>query len=572
MHCFIFLLGDNMSLKSKYLSSAFLLLITSVIVKIIGAVYKIPLTAFIGAVGRGYFAAAYNLCMPIHAITMGAFPVALSRLVSKYNAKSNSHMILSLKKGSGRLFAVVGLIGMCIMLAVSRVYSVYIASSPKSIYTILVLAPSILFSCMAASYRGYYEGFMNMVPTSVSQMLEAVFKLVFGLIFARLAMVYLYNSYIETGEIMGVCISSDEQALSMIYPITSAAAMLGVTLGSLVSLIYLFVYYLINREKGIKYSNFAVHDAQKELLSFSFPIMISCAVQSVFQFLDTATVQYALGNIDKDILYTAYAECLSSAKISSSDFVTYVYGLLSTALDFKNLIPGVTMALGVCAVPAISSACEMKNNERLCTLINSIYKYTALLSALGGIFLALCSSDILSVFYGASSPDIVIGCDSLVKYFALTVPFYSLAGTAVFAVQAIGCPQKSIKPYVVSGAIRVVLNLILVSRKEFVLIGSVISGAAGYFVMWIWNVRIVCKVTKTKFDILNVVIKPLMVAVVTYFCSNIIYSNISLNCNILIKLLIEIAIYCTIFCILCFMCKVLKISEIFSTINFKKNA
>lgn len=561
-----------MSLKSKYLSSAFLLIITSVIVKVIGAVYKIPLTAFIGAVGRGYFAAAYNLCMPIHAITMGAFPVALSRLVSKYNANGNENMILCLKKGSGRLFALAGLIGMCIMLAVSRSYSVYIASSPKSIYTIIVLAPSILFSCMAASYRGYYEGFMNMKPTSVSQLLEAVFKPVFGLVFAKLSMVYLYNSYLETGEILGAEISSDEQALSMIYPFTSAAAMLGVTLGSMISLMYLFVYYLINREKGLKCSNFEVHDAQKELLSFSFPIMISCAVQSVFQFLDTATVQYALSNIGADTLKSVYAECVSAAKVTDSDLVTYVYGLLSSALDFKNLIPGVTMALGVCAVPAISSACEMKNNERLSVLINSIYKYTALLSAFGGIFLALCSRDILSLFYGASSPDIVIGCDSLVKYFALTVVFYSLAGTAVFAVQAVGYPQKSIKPYVVSGIIRVALNLILVSNSRFILLGSVISGAVGYFVMWVWNVRIVCRVTKTKFDMLNVVIKPLTVSVVSYFASKIIYSSIIFDGSLIIKLLIEIVICGVFFCILCFLCKVLKFSEIFSTINFKKNS
>lgn len=560
-----------MSLKSKYLSSAFLLLITSVIVKIIGAVYKIPLTAFIGAVGRGYFAAAYNLCMPIHAITMGAFPVALSRLVSKYNANGNTHMILSLRKGSGRLFALVGLTGMCIMLALSRTYSVWIASSPKSIYTILVLAPSILFSCMAASYRGYYEGFMNMLPTSVSQMLEAVFKMVFGLIFAKLAMAYLYNSYLETGMILGENICSDEQALSMIYPFTSAAAMLGVTLGSFVSLMYLSVYHLINREKGIKYSNFAVHDAQRELLSFSFPIMVSCAVQSVFQFLDTATVQYALGSIGTDTLKSAYYECVSSADIADSDLVTYVYGLLSTALDFKNLIPGVTMALGVCAVPAISSACEMKDSERLSVLINSIYKYTALLSALGGIFLALFSRDILSLFYGKSSPDIVTGCDSLVKYFALTVPFYSLAGTAVFSVQAVGFPQKSIKPYVFSGVIRVVLNLILVRKSGLILLGSVISGAVGYFVMWVWNAGIVCKITKTEFDLLNAVIKPLTVSVLSYFSSKIICSYITFECNLIIKLLIEAAVCGTIFCILCFLCNVLKFSEIIFAFNFKKN-
>lgn len=72
--------------KQKYLSAAGLLLVATAAVKVIGAVYKIPLTGLIGGTGRGYFSTAYTLFMPVHAITLGAFPVALSGLVSKYHA------------------------------------------------------------------------------------------------------------------------------------------------------------------------------------------------------------------------------------------------------------------------------------------------------------------------------------------------------------------------------------------------------------------------------------------------------------------------------------------------------
>ena len=102
-------------------------MITSVIVKIIGAVYKIPLTAFIGAVGRGYFASAYNICIPIHAITMGAFPIALSRLISSYNSKGDKVMTDALKKSAHRMFFVVGVVGMAIML----VFAIIIYLPPK---------------------------------------------------------------------------------------------------------------------------------------------------------------------------------------------------------------------------------------------------------------------------------------------------------------------------------------------------------------------------------------------------------------------------------------------------------
>ncbi len=550
-----------MSAKSKYISSAFLLLVTSVIVKIIGAVYKIPLTSFTGAVGRGYFAAAYNLCLPIHAVTMGAFPVALSHLVSKYNAGNNIHMLLSIKKGSDKLFFIVGITGMGIMLVLAVPYSRLIVGAPASIYTILVLAPSILFSSMAASYRGYYEGMMNMVPTAVSQTIEALSKMVFGIIFAKCSMDYFFNEYQKTGQLFGTVIRNDREALSVIYPFTSAFAMAGVVIGALASLVFVQCYHLAKRDRTLKYDNLAVKDANREMLSFAFPIMISSAVQSVFQFLDTASIQYSLGKISPEILTQRYTDCLKLANIAESDITTYVYGLFSAALDFKNLVPGITMALGVCAVPAISREFELKNKLRLEQLTNDILKYTILLSCFAGLGLSLCSNEILGLFYGSASPDIAVGCSELVVLFGLTVPVYSVAGTAVFSVQAIGCPEKSIAPYIASGIIRFVLNITLI--KTMVLNGAVLSGFIGYLVMSIWNIAILKKFADIKIHFFSTFIKPVIVFIVTYFSSIYLYSCISDHNSVFINLLIKIVVLSAVFCILCFSLKLLKLKEVF---------
>ena len=449
-----FFVGDFVSLKSKYLSSAFVLLVSTVIVKVIGAVYKIPLTAYIGGVGRGYFAYAYNLCLPVHAITMGAFPIALSKLVSTYNSKGDTQMVLSLKKGSLGLFTIVGAVGMLVLICVAKPYSDLIAHSPKTLYTALVLAPSVLFSCMGASYRGYFEGFLNMIPTAVSQTIDALFKMIFGLLFAKYSMAYLFKEYLLSGNVFGEFAINDEVALSLIYPYTSAFAMLGATLGAFVSLCFLCVY---SKNHSAKINNpLQTKIANKELLLFSFPIMVSTGVQSVFQFLDTASIQIVLGKMNILALKNMFSQSLNIVSVSDADLPTYVYGVLSASLDFKNLVPGVTMALGVSAVPAISRAFEQGSGKRLSALVNSIYKYTSLLSLLGGALLYLCSEEILTLFYGKNSYDIVVSSVALVKYFALTVVLYSLAGTSVFAVQAVGCAKKSILPYAVSGVIRVI--------------------------------------------------------------------------------------------------------------------
>ena len=560
-----------MSGNSKYISSALLLLISSVIVKIIGAVYKIPLTAFIGAVGRGYFASAYNIYMPVHAVIMGAFPVALSKLTSKYNAVGDTAGVAAVKKGASRLFFKVGFVGMAVVLLMAKPYCTYIAASPKSLYTVLVIAPSILFSAMAASYRGFYEGYMNMRPTAVSQTLEALFKMVFGLVFARVTMAYLMKQFADSSAVLGTAVSNEKEALSLIYPVSSAAAMLGVTFGSLISLIYVCIYDGINRQSLPRAGRNQVKEKQSELFHFSLPIMISTAVQSVFQFVDTATVQLALSKAGEPTLKTAFSDCIRLSGVQSDDLVTYVYGLFSTALDFKNLIPGITMALGICAVPAVSAAYELKNREHLSNLINEIYQYTVLLSVFGGIFLALCSGEVLRFFYQSSSPDIPLGCDAVVHYFALTVPFYCLAGSAVFCVQAIGKAEKCITPYIVCGMIRAFGNIILVRCGDFLLFGAVISGAAGYAVMAVWNMIILNKYTKMKFNIRNVISKPLAISLILYIFLEKLYDFISFSQNLLINLLIKGAICGVVFCILCLLFKALNFRDVFCDFHSKKN-
>ncbi|MBE6720326.1 MAG: hypothetical protein E7571_06700, partial [Ruminococcaceae bacterium] len=377
-----------------------------------------------------------------------------------------------------------------------------------------------------------------------------------------------YRTY---GTVIGQKASGEEQALSLIYPVTSAAAMLGVTLGSLLCLVYVFIYHKLN--KGIL-PRAGRHDTkmmQKTLLSFSFPIMLSVAVQSVFQFLDTATVQYALSAVSTPVLKSAFSESISLASAQDSDIVTYVYGLLSSALDFKNLIPGITMALGVCAVPAVSGAFEMKNREYLSLLINEVYKYTVLLAVLGSVFLSVFSRDVLDLFYRSSSPDIPVGCEQPVRDFALTIPIYCLAGSAVFCVQAIGKAEKSIAPYIVSGIIRCVLNIILVRQDEFLLTGAVISGAAGYFVLAVWNIIIVKKYSKTKFSFKNVVLKPMIIAVAMFYFLQKVFFLHETGQNLIYNLLIKIGVCTIIFCILCFLTKSLKISDIFWHQKCKKN-
>ncbi len=508
-----FATGDFLkkTLKQRYITSAFILLVSTVIVKIISAVYKIPLTTYIGATGRGYFSVAYNLCMPIHAITMGAFPLALTKLVSTFDAKGDTEKIAALRKASKKLFFIVGAVGMLIMIIFAKPYTNLISSSPKSIYTVFALAPSVFFSCLCACHRSFAEGFLDMKPTAVSQMIEALFKMVFGLLFARLSMSYLFNSYLDTSTVFGISVSTDNEALSVIYPFTSAFAMLGATFGSIASYIFAGIYTNIK----YKYSNLkAIHSksAYDELLTFSATLVGATAIQSIANFIDTSSIQYCLSLCNPDVLAQQYVN-------TGDDVLSYVFGIYALNLDFKNLVPSIVMALGITAVPAVSSAYE-SSSENFSHLITNIFKYTVILSVAGGTFLALFSKEILSVFYLKNNPDIVVNATQLLFWFGVTSLPCAAASTSVFCTQSLGFAKQTIAPFAVSALVRVGLNFLLITNSNINILATAISNFAGFFIILVWNMITISKKTNAKFNIFQIFLKPVLCGIVTYFATD----------------------------------------------------
>lgn len=515
-----FISGDFLkkSLKERYITSAIILLAATIIVKIISAVYKIPLTNYIGATGRGYFSVAYNFCMPFHALAMGAFPLALTRLVSIYEAKGDRLRIKALRKASKKLFFIVGIIGLAVIMITAKPYANLIASSPKSIYTILALAPSIFFSCLCACHRAFAEGFLDMKATAISQTIEALCKMIFGLLLARLSMSWLYECYIQSGSVLGIRIQSDEEALSVIYPITSACAMLGVTIGSIAGYIFAGVY------ARIKYYNILPRDrvnsksAYSELLTFSAGLVGATVVQSLANFADTSSIQYCLAFCSADALSAQYA-------LTGDDIYTYVFGIYAVALDFKNLVPAAVMALGVSAVPAVSTAFE-NGQERFSQLLTSIFKYTVIMSVGGGAAICLFYNDFLSIFYSGSNDDIVKNAGRLLFLFGMTSLPCAAASTSVYCAQSLGYSKQTILPFAVSALVRVILNFVLITNDDINILGSAVSNFVGFLIILIWNMIIIKRKTRVKFNLLEIFIKPIICAALSYFTTSSIRNSI----------------------------------------------
>ena len=171
------------SKKQNYLHGAAILAFGVVIMKILGAIYKIPLGNILGDVSYGYFNTAYNIYNVFLTLATAGLPVALSRMISEANTLGRPMQAKRTFRVALVTFAAIGVIGTAV-LALFHVEFAVGMDSPRSAQSILAVSPSVLLCCVLSAYRGYCQGNGNMKPTTVGQVLEVFAKVIVGFVLA----------------------------------------------------------------------------------------------------------------------------------------------------------------------------------------------------------------------------------------------------------------------------------------------------------------------------------------------------------------------------------------------------
>ena len=210
---------NNKRTKQSFLHGSLILIIATALVKIIGAIYKIPLYNILDNTGVGYYTTVYDLYTPMYTIAMAGLPIAISRIVAECVSLERFKDAKTTFKVAKTAMLVTGGFGFILMCLLAYPYALY-KGTLEILPCVLMIAPCLLFCCIMSAYRGYYEGLHNMTPTAISEVLEALGKLVFGLILAILLK-----------ELTG----------NMVYAV--CGSLLGITLGTAVSAGYLVIKY-----------------------------------------------------------------------------------------------------------------------------------------------------------------------------------------------------------------------------------------------------------------------------------------------------------------------------------------
>ena len=510
-------LAEKQRKNQSLLNGALILTMATLIVKVIGVIYKIPLSNMIGTVGRGYFDSAYNLYVPIYTISMAGLPVAISNMVSKAMAKGLYRDVKIVYKVSKRLFLGVGILGTLAMLISAFPYA-FISNNTSALPAIFVITPAIFFCCLMSSYRGYYNGLSNMTPTAVSQVFEALGKLVFGIVGAKIVIWYGESRFAQGLTVFGKTVATAEEAAGAIYPYAAAGAIAGVTIGTVIGLIYLIILHKVKGDRITK-AELAVAPKpekasviSKNILKFAIPVAISSLVFSVTNLIDSITIQNRIGHMVEGNL--EYIRNLYSAElvgVANDQIKTFLYGAYSLSLDFRNLIPSLTMTLGISAIPALSAAWAVKNKQKIRVSIESVIRVTMLVAMPCGIGMGVLAQPILATFYGGgkSASGISIAAPVLTVY-GFTIFLMALSQPMTNMLQALDKTKVPLISLSIGALVKLIANCVFVSIPALNVNGAVIGTVSCYAVITIINLFAIIKTTKIGINFISVFVKPII--------------------------------------------------------------
>ncbi len=481
-------------MKSKIKNSqtleqgAMLLVLSGIFVKIIGAFFKIPLSAdyCLGDIGFGYFSSVYDIFIPIYTLSSSGFPAAVSRIISEYLVENNKAKALKAFSFFKKIMLIIGIIGTASLFLLAKPFVGLTDKTGKTLFIFLAMAPAVLFCFLSSAYRGYTEGHRNMFPTAVSNLIDALSKVILGFTSAFIAV-----------------------KLSGNIVLGAVCAMAGITLGTVISFVFLNIYY----RKNYNYNeNYSVDSRLfKRLIIISLPIVLSSLGVSLVTFIDSLSVRPILSALfERNTIV-----CEEIIKAFSDDFLrkdlipTFLYGIRSKAYTVFHLIPVFTGFIAVSVLPNITADFKSNNKENLNKNINSALKISSTISFPISFGLIFIGEQIMNLLYGADSLNIG---GNILSIYGIAAVFAGCIMPLTAVLQAVDKQKTALISFIFGLIIKAIGNIVLISVPKLNIYGSAISTVLCFISVFIIHLVSLIKLKDLKMDIKSVFLKPVFSA------------------------------------------------------------
>ena len=433
--------------KQNFLQGTALLAMATAIVKIIGAFYKIPLNAIIGEKGFGYFNTAYEIYNVLLMISTAGLPVAMSRMISQASSLKHYNQVRRVYSTARGIFLGLGIAGTLLMTLFCRQLAAF-QNQPDAWAAIGFLGPCVLLICIMSTFRGFFQGQSNMLPTSISQVIEAVVKLIVGIAAAWILLK-------STGSVS----------------LAAGGAILGVTASCLVSSFYLFgcfrkVYPQLPQTSDDPRS-FA--DTARGLMIIAIPITLGSAGLQLLTMLET--------KIYMGRLLAFYTQ-------SAADTMRGIYGMTQTIFNMPcAFITPITISI----IPAITAQLTTCNDLEAKATEESAIRITGLISMPCAFGLGLLAQPVTALLGGYTGDNLVLAT-RLMTILGFSIMFNAVVLVTTAIMQAHGHATRPVINMLIGGVLKLAAVFLLTGNPDIGIVGTPVGTLLCYLAISVLNI------------------------------------------------------------------------------------
>lgn len=476
----------NKKQKSNYIVQGSILAVASILVRVIGLVYRVPVTRILGPIGNSYYSAAYEVYSMVLLISSFSLPLAVSKLVSARLARGQVQGAYKIFRCTIIFALVSGGIGSLLIFFGAGFFSDVLVKTPESKLALQVLAPTILIVALMGCMRGFFQGLGSMVPTAISQIVEQIINAAVSIGAAWI--LFGYGSKIDA-------LLSTETAA---YAYGAAGSTLGTGLGALAGFLFLLfltmVYGTVMKRRGAK-DRYDAKESTAEiyylLMITILPVILSTAVYNISGIIDQGIFKHLMA-------YKKY----DSMKIDE------LWGIFSGEYKLLTNVPiAVASAMASSTIPALTRARVNKNRKEMRRKTENSIRFVMVICIPCAVGLSVLAEPILQMLFGVK--DHIQISASLLQMGTLSVVLYGMSTLTNGILQGMDKMRLPVIHAAISLVLHVVLLVALVLAADLNIYAVVWANIFFAFMMCVLNSMSIAKYMKYRQEIIRTFLIPL---------------------------------------------------------------
>ena len=454
--------------RRSFIEGAAILTAAGMLAKAMGFVYRIFLTRIIGREGIGLYQVAYPIYTTLLVVSRSGIPIALAKLISDKISRGERKEAFQIFNVSRKLSFSVGLFFSILMILLAKPLTIIFKWGPDAFYPVAAIAPAIFFVSIMATYRGFFQGLQDMVPTAISQIVEQFVRM-----FTMISLAYILVRH----------------SLSL----AAAGATFGAVTGAIAGLfVLIFIYYkrrkkiwsFVREDPEAYPDNSRTREIIRDIASLAIPITIGALVQPLMNLVDTIIVPMRLlaGNITAEPM-ALFGE---------------LTGVAMTLVNFPTII---TASLATSLVPSIAEAYALQEATQIKRRTQTGLRLTILISLPAAVGLYVLAEPLTTIIFAVPT------AARILRITAWSVVFIGLQETSSAILNGMGRTRIPARNLFVGALVNAFFNYTLTANPRFGIRGAAFGTVFGFAVAALLNLIYVKRYTEFKIDIRALVFK-----------------------------------------------------------------